>query len=491
MTLLDALERAALTDRGIDFIGAGRMSYADFAHAAARAAGGLDAAGVAERQPVLLVMANGPELLVTLFGALLCGAIPAILPPPRAFGDPAAWAAGIAATSAHAEHAPVVTTPTIAGLLSVPTIDITTLSGPPLTRPRAAADTALLQFTSGSLAAPKGVVLSHRALLADASAIAERCAVRPGDAGVFWVPLAHDMALLSFLMMLVGGIDQLVMPTERFAIDPAGWLELVAARASITVGPPFAFGLALDRLKRKGSRPDFSRLRCAVVGAEPVDARLLERFLAELAPAGLRDPVFMPSYGLAELTCVGCLGAAGAPLVVVDGLVGHGPPLRDHQVRVVDGRIELRGPAMMDGYYRDPVASAAALHDGWLVTGDLGFVRATPHGEMVFISGREKDVIIVRGRHFFPEELESLGSQVSGTRARGVCAFGVVDPRASERVVVCVEGATPDVLRAVRQALADALDLTVEAVAVPVGALPRTTSGKLRRAEARRLWGAA
>lgn len=501
LTLIDALEDAARGAAGIDFVAARgktgeRLSYADFLRGSQRAAGGLVAAGVAERQPVLLVMGNGPELLTAFFGALLAGAIPAILPGPRAFADPGPWLEGLMATARHADAAPIVTTPALAKLVvGHRVIEVgTILSGPPLARPRAPRDTAVLQFTSGSLAAPKGVVLSHQAMLADALAIAERVAITPGDVGCFWVPLAHDMALVTFIMLMAAGVDQIVMPTERFAIDPAGWLELVAERATHTVGPPFAFGLALDRLRRKGASIDLSRLRGVVVGAEPIDHHILDRFLTELAPAGLRGPLFMPSYGLAELTCVGCLGAAGAPIIVEDGLVGHGPPLRGHAVRVVDGRIQLRGPALMDGYYKDEAATRAVMDDGWLVTGDLGFVRATEHGEMVFIAGREKDVIIVRGRHFFPEEIESLGSQVSGVRARGVCAFGVVDARGGgERVCVCVEvdGGASGVEREVKRVVADQLDLAVDVVVVPTGALPRTTSGKLRRAEARHLWGDA
>jgi acyl-CoA synthetase (AMP-forming)/AMP-acid ligase II len=529
MTLIDALEQAARTERGIDFIvGRGqaseRVSYAAFARAAAHAAGGLCARLGDARRPVLLVMPNGKELLTTFFGAMIGGLIPAILPPPRAFSDPATWVAGLAATAAHADHAPVVTTPTVAKLIAqhpagagitlVEVADV--LGGPALTaRARNPADTAFLQFTSGSLGAPKGVVLSHRAVLADAAAIAERVAVGSGDVGLFWVPLAHDMALLSFLMMLVGRIDQIALPTERFAIDPAYWLEVVAERATLTVGPPFAYGLARDRLQRKGVRPDLSRLRGAVVGAEPIDVGILRRFHAALAPAGLRDPVFIPSYGLAELTCVGCLGAAGGPLVTapytIDGgrvveLVGHGPPLSGHEVRIVRGdgaeaaagelgRIQLRGPAAMDGYWRAPEATRAAFCGDWVVTGDLGFVGDFGAGTMVFIAGREKDVIIVRGRHFFPEELEALVVTVPGVRSRGALCFGQVDPAGGlERVVACVElEATAEVAtveHAIREAVADQYDLALAAV-VPVaaGALPRTTSGKLRRSEARRIWG--
>lgn len=524
-TLLDALERAARTDRGIDFaVGRGaleRRTYADFARAVARAAGGFASAGV--RGPVLLILPNGEELLAAFFGALSFGAVPAILPPPRPFGDPATWIAGLAATVRHADDAPIVTTPTIArlfedqpeaGSLRVLAIaDI--LSG--VARdpsPRGPDETALLQFTSGSLGAPKGVMLSHRALAADASAIAERTGAAPGDVGVFWVPLAHDMALLSFAMMLEAGIDQIVMSPERFAIDPAAWLELVAARGTMTVGPPFAFGLALDRLLRKGTRPDFSRVRGIVVGAEPIDASVLRRFASTLAPAGLRDRLFMPSYGLAELTCVGCLGAAGQPLVTatVDlagracELVGHGPPLRDHAVRVVRddgtiarpgeiGRVELSGPAAMQGYWRSPEATAAAFDDGWVITGDLGFVQPTEQGDMVFVAGREKDVIIVRGRHFFPDEVERVAALCLGVRPRGALAFGEMDPGGGvERVTVCLE-LEPDVEEAdvaslVKRAVADQFDLSLAAViAVPPGALPRTTSGKLRRGEARRRWG--
>jgi len=260
-----------------------------------------------------------------------------------------------------------------------------------------------------------------------------------------------------------------------------------------------------------------------VTGAEPIDVNLLREFQRYFAPVGLAPNVCSPSYGLAEC-CVGVTSPAfGSPLVTVrvaqglepgraieivggnEGmeLVSVGTPLDGLTVEVRRqdgtvappgeiGEIHVKGPAVFEGYWGDPSATEKALRGGWLVTGDLGFV----YDGQLFIAGRQKDVIIVRGRHYFPEEIEGTVTRMPEVRGRGVVAFGVVDPSGgAERVVVVAEttasGEAADAFRrAIAEVVADAIECNLdEVVLVPPRSIPRTPSGKLRRSEARRMWG--
>jgi acyl-CoA synthetase (AMP-forming)/AMP-acid ligase II len=310
---------------------------------------------------------------------------------------------------------------------------------------------------------------------------------------------------------------------EQFARDPAHWFRASAEHgATLLSGPPFAFDMAARRLAKDAARtgewPDLSRIRC-VVGAEPIDARVLRRVAESLAPGGFGasgDPWVM-AYGLAESACVVTahtglrsvrVRPANAPgdAVVEDEagleIVSCGRPLEGSRIRLVDaddapvgervaGRIEVAGRSAMQGYWRDEEASAAALHDDWIRTGDIGFLA---DGDL-FVSGREKDVIILRGRHFFPEEIEAVAREIQGVRTGGVVAFGVVDPSGGpERVVLVLEvGKDVDfdeLAQRVERRVADRLELVLDiVVAAPPRAIPRTTSGKPRRGAARKRWG--
>lgn len=536
-SVFELLERAATSASGIRFItgdGDTRSSYRQLLERALCLAPELDAR-VGVHRTVLLVLKNGADVVELLFAALATGCVPAILPPLRPFGDLTSYAAGLARTAKLAGDALVVTSPALArALRDLPTFDagrvVATdelkLHERSVSAPTRDDELALLQLTSGSLADPKGVELTHTAVLADALAIRDRLGATHEDCGCFWVPLAHDMALVGLFMHIAAKSELVVMSTDRFAADPARWLELTAAHATITTGPPFAYEIAAKRLIRRGTKVDLSRVRAAIVGAEPISARLLRNVHATLGPLGLREPVFVPAYGLAEDTCVAALGIPGdafptrrvqAPLVPFAEarpapddaagleLVGHGPLLDGQRARVVDGNggalpdgwvglIELSGAALMRGYYADPDASATALDGGWLRTFDYGFME----GGFLYIAGRAKDLIVVRGRNVLPEEIEAVALETEGAHARGVVAFGVVDPAGEgERVTLVVEVPRSDsddqreALRTelVRQ-IADSLDVLVHRVVfVKPGEILRTTSGKPRRGACRELWG--
>jgi len=527
-SILAALDAAARTSRGFHFIGeASRLTYADVRHASQRMGSAL-----AERYPVgrplLLVMPNGSAAVTAFFAALHAGLVPSVLPLPRPFADTARYLEGLARIAHLADDAPILATPALRSLLStspqtrhLEVLDPATLDAAPT--PARPHGIGLIQFTSGSLGDPKGVVLTQDAVLGNGEAIAQRLRATPHDVGCYWVPLAHDMGLVGSLVFLLSeGAEQVLMTTEQFALDPGQWLRVSAEHgATLLAGPPFAFDLAARRLLKDAERgialPDLSKIRGCVVGAEPVAANVLRRVDAMLAPLGFAPDPWVIAYGLAEYACVATLAtglssvrvrAANAPGEVVHEdpagleLVSCGTPLPGAELRIVDaegqpvgeriaGRVEVSGRSAMVGYWRDLERSTAAFAGPWVKTGDVGFVA---DGNL-YISGREKDVIIVRGRHFFPEEIEAVALEVPGIRTGGVIAFGVVDPSGGpERIIVVIEAApksdSSELVRALRAHIADRLDLLVHNVVTTAPrSVPRTASGKPRRGEARQRWG--
>lgn len=528
-SILDALDAAARTSRGFHFIGEqSRLTYAEMRQAAQRMGSALTERYPVGR-PVLLVMPNGSLAVTAFFAALHAGLVPSVLPLPRPFADMTRYLEGLARIAKIADDAPIIATPALRSLIAgspitrhLTMLDPTTLeAAPTAARPHGI---GLIQFTSGSLGDPKGVVLTQDAVLGNGEAIARRLDADAHDVGCYWVPLAHDMGLIGSLVFLMSETaEQVLMTTEQFAMDPGQWLRVSAQYgATLVTGPPFAFDLAARRLVKDAERgiplPDLSKIRGCVVGAEPVAAHVLRKVSATLAPMGFAPDPWVVAYGLAEYACVATIAnglkslrvrPANAPGEAVqedaDGLelVSCGKALEAADVRVVDahgnavgervaGRVEVTGRSAMVGYWRDLERSTAAFTGPWVKTGDVGFVA---DGDL-YISGREKDVIIVRGRHFFPEEVEAVALEVPGVRTGGVIAFGIVDPSGGpEKVIVVIEvdakvDADP-LKKAVREHIADRLDLLVhEVVTTSARSVPRTASGKPRRGEARQRWGA-
>lgn len=478
-SLIACLEDAARTDRGITILaenGPIRMPYADVARSAARVAGGLK--GIRDPGlPLLFIYPTGSEFIETFWGAMWAGLVPAPLPMPRPFSDLEEYARRIAHCSARTGGAPVVTSPLIASFLretraggNLRLLDITSLrTGAPV-EAVPAGPTAMLQFTSGSLSDPKGTQLSHRAILADVNGTALRIDRRSEkDVVTGWVPLVHDMGLIGGLIYpVVCRIDTVLIPTERFVAEPQIWLRAMHEfRTTLTGAPPFGYGFAMRRAEP--ARYDLSALRCAIVGAEPIDARILRSFITTLAPAGLRTTVFHPTYGMAECCVVATTTAPDTPITTVDAgpklepggivslsekgagleLVGCGSAIPGLEVQVVGddgaplpersiGQICIRGAACFDGYWGDKEATQATRDGDWLMSGDLGFY----HAGALYIAGRRKDVIIQRGRHIFPEEIEAIAADVPGVRPRGALAFGRMDPAGGqERIHLVLETA--------------------------------------------------
>ena len=403
---------------------------------------------------------------------------------------------------------------------------------PPLDSP------AYLQYTSGSTGDPAGVVISHRNLVHNLRMI-EMATTDTGTSAVFlsWLPLFHDLGLVGTLASLSCGGRCVLLPPLHIIQKPMRWLRAIGRyRATVSGGPNFIYDLALDKIPAaERSTLDLSSWCAAIVGAEPVRPSTLERFADAFSVAGFRMDAFRPSYGLAEATVLVATGDAGtAPLVSrfseVDlgrgrvvpltsfqeggrALVGCGHPWLGQEIAIVDpesrrrapaghvGEIWVSGPGVAQGYWHRPDATArsfgASIADddagagSFLRTGDLGFVS---EGQL-FVTGRLKDLIIIRGTNYHPQDIESTVERAHRALAPNTGAAFSVDLSGKERLVVVQELVRrasreegSDIIAAVRQAVAQAYGIRPHAVVlVKTGAVPRTTSGKVRRSSCREL----
>jgi 1-acyl-sn-glycerol-3-phosphate acyltransferase len=386
-------------------------------------------------------------------------------------------------------------------------------------------DIALLQYTSGSTGAPKGVTLTHANLLENIRSIRAGVGVDANDVAVSWLPLYHDMGLIgAWFVPLVAGVPLVVMSPLEFLSRPERWLRAIHAhRGTISPAPNFAYELCVRKIADKDIEGlDLSSWRAALNGAEPVSADTMERFAARFEKYGFRREALLPVYGLAEATLgVSAAIFGGYRLDQIDrgrfesegtavpsargatlGFVSAGKPLPNVQVRIVtsdgkdagerrEGRLWLRSPAATSGYYRNPDATRELIREaGWLDSGDLAYLA---DGE-IYITGRAKDLIIKAGRNMCPHEIEDVAGRVPGVRTGCVVAFGAPDARSgTERVVVAAEvrnfseaaRISADITRAVNEAMGVPPDV-VELI--PPQSIPKTSSGKLRRNETRQLY---
>jgi fatty-acyl-CoA synthase len=375
---------------------------------------------------------------------------------------------------------------------------------------------AIVQFTSGSTDDPKGVMIPHRCLVENIDAIVDGAGLGIDDVGVSWLPLYHDMGLIGLLMTpMTVGFELGLAPPQDFLSRPGDWMRWMSEmRATVTGGPNFAYALAARALSRLDGL-NLSPWRMALNGAEPIDPASVEAFLDAGARHGLDSKSAYCVYGMAEATLAISFPQPGTGMAVdtVDrSVLEHervaepangrgdarrlpflGRTLRGLELRVCDpvtgarrgdrqvGELELRGTSVTPGYFARPELTAETFRDGWLRTGDLGYVV---DGEVV-VCGRIKDVIIVGGRNVFPEEVERAAAAVDGVRAGNVIAFGTAGRRGKEGIVVVAETREADLAQlrdAVHDRICDAVGIPpLDLVFVEAGSLPKTSSGKLQR----------
>jgi len=375
----------------------------------------------------------------------------------------------------------------------------------------------ILQFTSGSTAEPKGVMLPDRALCSNLDAAARAGRLQDDDVFVSWLPLYHDMGLVGMLTLpMTTGRSMVLGAPQDFLAKPLRWMRWLSDnKGTVTAGPNFSWVLATKALRR-GENLDLSPLRIALNGAEPIDPRCVEAFIAEGARFGMRPGAVFPAFGMAEVAIAGAFPVPlqglrtdavdqrvleteryAAPSPVGDDrtreFVKLGTAVPGLEFRIVDpddgldlsdrevGELWIRGTSLMTGYYKNPEATSASMVDGWLRTGDLAYLL---EGDLI-ICGRIKDVIIMGGRNVFPEDIERGVAMVDGVRPGNVMAFGIDGAKGKEQLIVVAEVKVDDHAE-VRHAIAHRVGEVCgipphDVVLASAGTLPKTSSGKLQR----------
>jgi fatty-acyl-CoA synthase len=538
-SLLPRLEATAETLHSITFVGsagAGGCERVEWPrlHEDARAmAAALQARDVGPGSHVALLGATTRPFVTAIQATWLAGATVVVLPLPMRLASIEEFVAQTRRLIVHADAQLVVIDAQLSEFLDPqpgdpPIVQLGELRAAAGSYERPADDPdalAILQFTSGATADPKGVMVPHRCITANLDAAVEVAAFDPDvDRAVSWLPLYHDMGLVGLLgAPMLHGFDLVLASPQDFLAAPARWMEWMAEfGGTATAGPNFAYALAARALRRL-DRLDLSRWRLALNGAEPIDPNAVEAFLAAGARHGLDPGAAFCAFGMAEATLAVAFPTPGAGMQVdtidrrvletdryaapVEGGGGDGNvrrlprlgrPVPGLEMRVCDpstgqamrdrevGEVELRGSSITPGYYDNPDATAASRRGDWFRTGDLGYVV---DGELI-VCGRIKDVIIVGGRNVFPEDVERAVESVEGVRAGNVIAFGTEGRRGREAVVVVAE-TKHDEIAPIRAAVAsrvtDAVGVPPEdIVLVQAGTLPKTSSGKPQRSLCRR-----
>jgi fatty-acyl-CoA synthase len=511
-------------------------TYIEVERETAKRAAALQAFGLGKGDRVGLIVIEPEDFVLTFLAAVRSGMVPIPLYPPMSFGNLDAYAdrtarvlenAGARVLCASARLQNVLwglcdKVSTLERLVVVETLrDATGEPVLPEVRPE---DLAFLQYTSGSTADPKGVMVTHGSLMANSKGIIlEGLQLDPdkGDKGVSWLPLYHDMGLIGFVIApMVYGVPSVFIPTMRFIKRPSVWMDTIHRhRGTASFAPNFAYALATRRIKESDlNNWDLSCLKVLGCGAEPIQPETMRAFTELFSTrCKLRTTAIMPAYGMAEATLAITLKPApelfqtivvdaetfsdtGRVVPPVEGKlyaehVSCGIPFEGHEVAVLDerdnrlgdgieGELCHRGPSVTLGYYGNPEATAQSFRNGWLRTGDLGFCK----DGQVYVTGRIKDLIIVNGRNVHPQAVEWVVADVEGVRRGNVVAFSVPGALGEELVVV-VETKTQEpqkLVDEVRMLVQRELSLsTREVVCLTPGSLPKTSSGKLQRRKTR------
>ena len=514
-------------------------TYGQLWERASRWAALLKEQGILPGDAVALALPNSDDFVYAYFGTLLARGVPAPLAPFRRLKPNDHHLATVAQRLQFISakvlvvpegQADIASLPPLSSLehLAVLTRQNVESTSQLITPQNTEDDLGLFQFTSGTSGNAKVVQLTHAALLAQMRNISHALTVDHNeDSGLSWLPLFHDMGLFGYLLTpMYRAIHSTLLQTEDFMMRPSLWVKgLSDFHATITAGPPSAYAQCARHLKDPEiEHYDLSHLRAAIVGAEVISRESLQQFATRLQPAGFRTSSFMPAYGLAEngVAVTMTLMNHGPEFDTIDleimqaqgvahparhsnehmsngstrAVASAGIPLPQTEVAIVNstgerlgerqvGEILVRSPSLMLGYYRQPKISQQALRNGWLWTGDLGYIA----NNQLYITGRKKEVLIVGGSNYYPDDLEQVAEAVEGKRGNAV-AIACEDPiRATEVVVMLIETtltdqAERDALRLrIRQALVSAGYPVSEIVLLRPKTIQTTLNGKLKRVD--------
>ncbi|MGD8909169.1 MAG: fatty acyl-AMP ligase [Chromatiales bacterium] len=523
-TLADAIDALSSPRRGFHFTSGDTSStFIDYRQLRERVhilARKLSAVGGNRGEPTILLFADQEEFVQGFLAAIRAGLVAVPVYPPYLTGKLDKYVAHIERIRQITGARLILTSDTLvaplqpllpgARLVALSEIDSSSKRGElPQIR---SSDPALIQFTSGSTAAPRGAALAHCNLVANAFAIKQALELDPQrDRGVSWLPLHHDMGLIGFLVTpILSQVSNWFLSPLEFARRPHRWMDLLdQTRATISYAPNFGYGLVSRHIRKADvEKWNLANWRVAGCGGEPVLAEVLEKFADLLRPAGFNRTAFVPSYGLAEATLAVTMsplrrGVVSRRLSGNDqsdrSLVSSGRLVAGTEIRIVsatgsllpegvEGEIQVRGPGVVTGFWSENGFSNACCTEGWLKTGDLGVLG---EGEL-HVSGRIKEVISINGRKYYPHDIEECVQDLDGVRKGNAVAFG--RPGAgSEQLVLVVEAKSSDdaagLRRRLRACIRERLGLNVaEVVIVGHGVISRTTSGKLRRLAMRSLY---
>ena len=542
-TLAEALDYAARGRRGLNFHDArGTLvrayPYSELRDDALANARRFVALGIAPGDRIALIADTGAEFAAAFFGAVYAGAWPVPLPLPTSFGGRHSYVEQLKVQLKSCDPALFLVPGELADMTreaagKIPVRDWAGLAGLEQSEAELPAaspdDIAYLQYSSGSTRFPHGVAITHRGLLHNLRSHGIGLGIQDADRCISWLPWYHDMGLvgcvLSTLAMQVS-VDY--QKTEDFARRPLAWLDMISRNPgnSVSYSPTFGYDICARRMSsqtRAEDRFDLSRWRIAGNGADMIRPDVMQAFVDAFAEAGFNATAFCPSYGLAEATLAVSLMPPGEGIRmelveenVLSGVesggekrprryravVNCGKPVTGMEVEVRGpggspladrgiGRIFVRGGAVMAGYFRDEESTAACLSDdGWLDTGDMGYLS----GGYIYIVGRAKDMIIINGRNYWPQDIEWAVEQLPGFKSGDIAAFALTGPSGEETPAVLVHCRVSD--PAERGRLRDDIRERVHAITgitpvvelVPPRTLPRTSSGKLSRTKARSLY---
>jgi len=542
-TFGEALDYAARGVRGLNFHDPrGTLtrvySYSEMRSDAIEVAYALIARGLKPGDRLALIAETGPEFAALFCGAVYAGLWPVPLPLPTSFGGKENYIEQLAVQLSSADPSLLVGPAEIAEMTAAAAArqgcghavwtEITQAGAAPCALPQTQPDDiCYLQYSSGSTRFPHGVAVTHRSLLSNLASHSHAMELEPQDRCISWLPWYHDMGLVGcFLSLIANQVSGDYLKTEDFARRPLAWLDLITRNkgTSISYSPTFGYDICARRISSQSpvvDRFDLSRWRLAGNGADMIRPDVMQSFVNAFADAGFRASAFLPSYGLAEATLAVTVMPPGegirVELVEEERLSGsprdlsrparyraivncgkpvkdmevvirgeNGQTLKDHQI----GKVWCRGVSVMHSYFRDPEATEACLVDGWLDTGDMGYMAQG----YLFIVGRAKDMIIINGKNHWPQDIEWAVEQLPGFNHGDIAAFSIEMENGEETPAVLVHCriSDPDKRIELRDQIRDkvrsitGMNCVVELV--PPKSLPRTSSGKLSRAKAKKLY---
>jgi fatty-acyl-CoA synthase len=541
-TLGDALDYAAQGQRGLNFHDmrgqlARSYPFSEMRKDALDAAYRLISHGVKKEDRIAVIAETGPEFAALFFGCVYAGAWPVPLPLPTSFGGKESYIDQIMVQLKSCDPSILFFPPELAEMAgeaakrcNVEGIDWAEFNDRIALKtdlpPAKTDEICYLQYSSGSTRFPHGVAVSHHALLNNLSAHSHGMQLQAMDRCVSWLPWYHDMGLVGcFLSVVANQVSTDYMKTEDFARRPLAWLDMVS-RADGTVisySPTFGYDICARRISSQSQVSERFKLdhwRLAGNGADMIRPDVMQAFVDAFGDAGFKASSFLPSYGLAEATLAVSIMPPGEGIQVelveeseltgVPGsndrptryraIVNCGKAAKDMKIEVRDadsnilpdrviGKVWCTGPSLMVGYFRDPESTEACMQDGWLDTGDMGYLS----NGYIYIVGRAKDMIIINGKNYWPQDIEWAVEQLPGFKAGDIAAFAVTNG-GEETPAVLVQCRTSD--EGERAKLREQIKDKVRSVTgmnclvelVPPRTLPRTSSGKLSRAKARNLY---